>query len=377
MNNRAAFLAMIGACEGADYNTLVGGGTFDNFDGHPRQLIQTRYGASTAAGRYQILARTWDDYIRDVGPRKFDGPGQDECAVWLIRRRGALGDVDAGRLEAAIAKCNKEWASLPGSPYGQKTRTLAFCLDNYAAAGGHLADSEAVQPAAPIEERGTEAPVAKDDSPFASLLDLAGPVATIFNPIAGALISAFTPLAKEKLTKEINRHTDNPQIGAQVADGVIGAAQRLTGLLDPVDAVSAARKDPAVLAQIEADALARVDKLTEIADKLATYDKDRWSAEMDGKNSAAMRAAHERWDMTKTVVLFAGATTAVMVLVLLAAVVWPVVAHGSDPNNSLLALAGPLFMASIACWKDVFAYRFDGNKDSSAKDALIAQMVKR
>jgi len=32
--------------------------------------------------------------------------------------------VKAGRFDAAVAKCAKEWASLPGSPYGQPVKTL-------------------------------------------------------------------------------------------------------------------------------------------------------------------------------------------------------------------------------------------------------------
>ena len=51
----------------------------------------------------------------------------------------------AGRIEAAIAKCNREWASLPGSPYGQPTRTMAQALATYDAAGGMRAPVPLVQ----------------------------------------------------------------------------------------------------------------------------------------------------------------------------------------------------------------------------------------
>lgn len=137
-SNLSAFLAMIGACEGAGYKTLYGGSYFDSFDDHPRQVIKAGGYTSSAAGKYQILARTWDDFIAAKGPHKFDEAGQDACAEWLIERRGALDDVLAGRVERAIAKCGNEWASFPGSPYGQPTRAFSFCLQRYFKNGGTL-----------------------------------------------------------------------------------------------------------------------------------------------------------------------------------------------------------------------------------------------
>ena len=62
------------------------------------------------------------------------------AAVALIKRRGALADVIAGRFDSAIAKCNKEWASLPGSPYGQPTLTLDRAHAVLAMAGGNQTD---------------------------------------------------------------------------------------------------------------------------------------------------------------------------------------------------------------------------------------------
>lgn len=136
--NLRAFLTMIGKAEGADYNTLFGGGTFDSFDDHPRQVVMAGKYSSSAAGKYQILARTWDDFIAAKGPHKFDEAGQDACAMWLIERRDAADDVIDGRVERAIRKCGAEWASLPGAPYGQPTRTFDFCLKHYTKNGGGL-----------------------------------------------------------------------------------------------------------------------------------------------------------------------------------------------------------------------------------------------
>lgn len=127
-----AFLALIRKAEGAGYSTLFGGGTFAGFADHPRQRISRPLGGrlltSTAAGAYQFLARTWDECAAACGLKDFSPASQDTAALFLIDRREALEDVLGGDWQAAISKCNKEWASLPGSPYGQPTRPLAECL---------------------------------------------------------------------------------------------------------------------------------------------------------------------------------------------------------------------------------------------------------
>jgi len=140
--NARAFLDMIAFAEGTagrgdnGYNILFGYGTFDSYADHPRQFIP--YGATTtsAAGRYQFLARTWDGLVRKLGLTDFGPANQDAGALELIRERGALNDVYAGRVADAINKVRKVWASLPGAGYGQPERRLAALLDAYAQAGG-------------------------------------------------------------------------------------------------------------------------------------------------------------------------------------------------------------------------------------------------
>lgn len=146
--NLTAFLALIriaetGTAGDRAYSTIFGGGQLATFADHPRKAVTAMLGGrpitSTAAGAYQFLSRTWDEAARALGLRDFSPANQDIAATWLIRRRGALADVRAGRIEAALAKCAKEWASLPGSPYGQPTKTIGQALALYESAGGSLA----------------------------------------------------------------------------------------------------------------------------------------------------------------------------------------------------------------------------------------------
>lgn len=49
-----------------------------------------------------------------------------------------------GDWKTALERCNREWASLPGSPYGQPTKTMETCLTFLYA---NVAKEEAAAPA--------------------------------------------------------------------------------------------------------------------------------------------------------------------------------------------------------------------------------------
>jgi muramidase (phage lysozyme) len=131
------------------YNVLVGSKpgdvhTFPSYADHPQIFVAFPYRdrttnvmrvvTSSAAGAYQILAKTFDVLAEQHGFRDFTPETQDLAAVALVAGRGALELVQNGQIEAAIAKCNKEWASLPGSPYGQPTHSMIDVLNYYHAA---------------------------------------------------------------------------------------------------------------------------------------------------------------------------------------------------------------------------------------------------
>lgn len=146
--NVLAFLDMLAFSEGTagrgddGYNVIVGGATFDNgFVDHPRRLVDLpRLGIkSTAAGRYQLLARYYDAYARLLGLSNFGPMNQDRIAIQQIRECRALEDIRAGRLAAAVAKCARIWASLPGAGYGQRENKLADLQSAFVKAGGVLA----------------------------------------------------------------------------------------------------------------------------------------------------------------------------------------------------------------------------------------------
>ncbi len=79
---------------------------------------------STAAGAYQIIKPTWEFIKGKDTSLSFDVYSQNKAAIDLIKGRGAYIDIQQGRFVSAINKLNREWASLPNSPYGQPTRNM-------------------------------------------------------------------------------------------------------------------------------------------------------------------------------------------------------------------------------------------------------------
>lgn len=145
--NLRAFLDMIAYAEGTagpnGYRTLFGGGTFDSMADHPRQFFTFTNKAgqqlrTSAAGRYQFLSRTWDSLASKLDLPDFGPASQDSAAIELIRQRGALADVEAGRVSVAVQKVAPIWASLPGANYAQPERKLSDLVANFTRAGGTL-----------------------------------------------------------------------------------------------------------------------------------------------------------------------------------------------------------------------------------------------
>ena len=139
--NRKAFLDMLAWSEGTStiagsddgYNVLVGGKLFNNgYIDHPRILVQLQPGlASTAAGRYQLLERYYDIYKKQLGLIDFGHEAQDNIALQQIAECHALSMIDSGQVGAAIAACERIWASLPGNNYGQHENKVDALLAQY------------------------------------------------------------------------------------------------------------------------------------------------------------------------------------------------------------------------------------------------------
>lgn len=129
---RAAFLDVLAHAEGtayrpnSGYNTFLGGRQFSSLADHPPGSASSKYGRGTAAGRYQIEARTWNGLggIKKFG--NFGPEAQDAAALTLARP--AWSHIDAGDILGAIRlkSTRGTWPSLPGGT--QQTCTEAQVL---------------------------------------------------------------------------------------------------------------------------------------------------------------------------------------------------------------------------------------------------------
>lgn len=128
-----AFLDVIAYAEGTrgrgndGYNVIFSFQYFSTYADHPRRRVCSGI-CSDAAGRYQFLSTTWDGVRRNQGLDDFSPPNQDKGGLYLARQRGVSNYDQAlsqPAFETAIRKLGKEWASLPGSPYGQPVKTMS------------------------------------------------------------------------------------------------------------------------------------------------------------------------------------------------------------------------------------------------------------
>ncbi|MCP1404241.1 glycoside hydrolase family 24 protein [Achromobacter insolitus] len=148
--NVQAFLDMLALSEGTDdgrqptkddgYDVLVGGKLFAGYADHPNVLVKLSPTlSSTAAGRYQILYRYWQQYRTLLGLPDFGPLSQDRYAIQQLKERRALADIKAGRFDEAVAKVSNIWASLPGAGYGQHEQKIDRLRSAYVRAGGTIA----------------------------------------------------------------------------------------------------------------------------------------------------------------------------------------------------------------------------------------------
>ena len=117
------------------YQVLYGGGLFDDLTRHPDRVIVKRY-ASAAAGAYQFLPATWNNVAKELNLNSFEPPHQDQAALHLVKRRGALQEIDRnGLTKGVMDRLAPEWASFPTkagrSAYGQPVKTHSELAEFY------------------------------------------------------------------------------------------------------------------------------------------------------------------------------------------------------------------------------------------------------
>lgn len=146
-----AFLDLIGWSEGTStspltqnqgYDVIVSGvdgpSVFTDYGHHPFEFggsVLVRRGPpplqSTAAGRYQLLARYWRVYKVQLNLPDYSPGSQDAVALQQMKERGAVALVEEGNIQGAIEACADTWASFPGNNYAQGGKSIDQLLSKY------------------------------------------------------------------------------------------------------------------------------------------------------------------------------------------------------------------------------------------------------
>lgn len=354
--NVAAFLRVIRAGESSQtddaYRMMFGGGLFDVAGGwrHPNVVNHAAGLSSTAAGAYQFLFRTWDGLTRQYPFPDFAPKCQDMGAVALIAGRGALQDVLDGRLDAAIAKCNREWASLPGSPYGQPVLSMARCRAVFAQYGG----TEAGATATAEKVTATAVP----DQPTEKRMD---PLSLV-----SLLTGVFSPIIRAKAQKALGG-----EVGGQLADNLLAVTQQVTGKADPLEAVAVARQSPEMVAKVEAAAVDWFTKMQPALDKIAALEAAAWAAEEASRDAAAKRGqqmdAAGFWTSAQFWI-------AAFILANVSGVVFTVLYRDTFSSDMQSFVIGAIVGGALTA---VISYFFGSSRGSAAKDIVIGELAGR
>ena len=137
------------------YRIMFGGGLMPHLERHPDRVIRSRRYASAAAGAYQFMPFTWRMAAQALGLERFGPQVQDQAAIFLIQRRGALALADRGYFTPHLAhRLAPEWASFPTlsgrSYYGQPVKRFddlrRFYQWNLAQLRAGLASAEPAPP---------------------------------------------------------------------------------------------------------------------------------------------------------------------------------------------------------------------------------------
>jgi muramidase (phage lysozyme) len=341
--NVAAFLRALRLGEGtkddAGYRRIVGGGMADSLADHPRKMVWLpRYGVnSSAAGAYQFLGKTWDGLVRQYGFPSFEPQWQDAGAVGLIIGRKALDAVRKGDIRAAIALCRNEWASLPGSPYGQRTEAMDAVLLEYRKWGGTLTAGEPATPAptmqdpAPIEHRDwpAEPPVPVGDvlnygesKPMIPILPL---ITAVLPSIIGAI---------PELGKLFGSGSDVSQRNIAGATKVLEAVTAATGAVNAVEAAERIAADPAAADAARAAVQSIWFELVEAG-----------GGGIDGARKADLARASSDWQWNRSASFMIALPLILILLLAVCSILFPVLG-GDWPDDTRTAVV-TLIVGSI------------------------------
>ena len=139
-------LDSIAGSESPDYNTINGGKKFTDMSDHPFAATNRDKGYGLAAGRYQFMPATWNEYKAKLGLPDFSPQSQD-IAAWQLAQDRYAANTKGRNLQLDLADPNNAlrignalrgtWTSLPGgAEWNSQTDSFAARLTGGKSSGG-------------------------------------------------------------------------------------------------------------------------------------------------------------------------------------------------------------------------------------------------
>ena len=204
-----------------------------------RGLIQVTGRFNYQRMRDKLRAKLGDEVVPDFEnvPEQLERPN---WAAWSAAQfwsaHGCNELADSGDFEALTRRINGGVNGLADRMARWERAKLALDAPEQPT----LADRPAAGPTPSPEPTEAPAPIPAPINPAPSAQQKEAPMgATFLWGLAQSLIGAFAPLAQEKISKEVARHTSNTAVADQIAQVVVDSAVQLTGKTDPIEAVSA------------------------------------------------------------------------------------------------------------------------------------------
>lgn len=314
-----------------------------DFEVNPAALGEPRWAALSAA-------EFWEAH----GCNELADEGDIIGLGRLINRGNAKSEHPANGEDDRIARYRRALAALPELEAPEFPTTV----DPAPAAWPEVRTDPVPEPAPPP---------APQPEPSMGASFLWGLASTVFN--------LFQPLVSQKISAEVARHVDNPEIAQQIATNLVDKAKELTGLADPMEAIVAVKKDPAMVKQLEDHTLENLDKLAPVLDKLAQWDQQAWAASEASAAAAAQRAQGDPNDqdayLTRSVVRL------VVGILIGGAVLTAVLAYLKTDVQVILGALLALVGSIGGKFQTRYDHRYGSSRSSSAKDVTIAELNRR
>ena len=213
---------------------------------------------------------------------------------------------------------------------------------------------------------------------------IGGAVLSFFNPIAGGILTALSPMLQQKVSKELSRHTDPETaklVAANLSDTLLAATRGATAKSTDVEAAMALTQTPGAVAAVEQAVTSRLTELGPIIDKLAAIDQELAQATRKGRDEAATRALKDPFDVAPLMVANVTSTSNWLLGGLVGATIVSIVVKALYPNvpdyvPMLLPVIG-LLAGQISKERGaIIGYRFDGTPASNAANAINVEMAR-